>query len=258
MGASSHWTHRPTAQRTSPLSGRQSGRRPEALQSIQDVLYHLNKSERGFSSSRGPKTTELRMMYRLPVAGELRNAVVLQGDASREVTVIGAGIVGVCCALYLQREGFAVTVVDREAPGEGCSKGNAGIFGAASCVPLAMPGAARRMPRTLLSSCSSPSVRLHHLPKAAPWLLRFLLGSRRRRMGAIARALRSLQRSLFDAYAPLLEDAGAEAMVQRSGKLLSVRRQNLSVPHYHRKANHRHPLVRTTLFRSDAQAQGLT
>ena len=159
MGASSHWTHRPTAQRTSPLSGRQSGRRPEALQSIQDVLYHLNKSERGFSSSRGPKTTELRMMYRLPVAGELRNAVVLQGDASREVTVIGAGIVGVCCALYLQREGFAVTVVDREAPGEGCSKGNAGIFGAASCVPLAMPGAARRMPRTLLSSCSSPSVR---------------------------------------------------------------------------------------------------
>ena len=39
---------------------------------------------------------------------------------------------------------------------------------------------------------------------------------------------------------------------------LSVRWQNLSVPHYHRKANHRHPLVRSTLFRSDAQAQGLT
>ena len=145
--------------------------------------------------------------------------MVSQGDASRKVTVIGAGIVGVCCALYLQREGFAVTVVDREAPGEGCSKGNAGIFGAASCVPLALPGAARRLPRTLLSSWSSLSVRLHHLPKAAPWLLRFLLSSRRRRAEAIARALRSLQRSLFDAYAPLLEDAGAAAMVQRSGKL---------------------------------------
>ena len=39
---------------------------------------------------------------------------------------------------------------------------------------------------------------------------------------------------------------------------LSVRWQNLSVPHYHRKANHRHPLVWTTLFRSHAQAQGLT
>ena len=39
---------------------------------------------------------------------------------------------------------------------------------------------------------------------------------------------------------------------------VEVRWQNLSVPHYHRKANHRHPLVWTTLFRSDAQAQGLT
>ena len=39
---------------------------------------------------------------------------------------------------------------------------------------------------------------------------------------------------------------------------LSVRWQNLSVPHRHHKANHRNPLVRTTLFRSDAQAQGLT
>ena len=43
-----------------------------------------------------------------------------------------------------------------------------------------------------------------------------------------------------------------------SRQRLSVRRQNLSVPHYHRKANHRNPLVWTTLFRSDAQAQGLT
>ena len=34
--------------------------------------------------------------------------------------------------------------------------------------------------------------------------------------------------------------------------------QILPVPHHHHKANHRHTLVRTTLFRSDAQAQGLT
>ena len=43
-----------------------------------------------------------------------------------------------------------------------------------------------------------------------------------------------------------------------SRQRLSVRWQNLSVPHGHHKANHRNPLVRTTLFRSDAQAQGLT
>ncbi len=34
------------------------------------------------------------------------------GGASHAV-VIGAGIIGVCCALQLQREGWAVTLIDR-------------------------------------------------------------------------------------------------------------------------------------------------
>ena len=32
---------------------------------------------------------------------------------ARTVTVIGAGIVGVCCALYLQREGFKVRLIEK-------------------------------------------------------------------------------------------------------------------------------------------------
>ena len=51
---------------------------------------------------------------------------------------------------------------------------------------------------------------------------------------------------------------GRTYQVEVLDKRLSVRWQNLSVPHGHHKANHRHPLVRTTLFRPDAQAQGLT
>ena len=51
---------------------------------------------------------------------------------------------------------------------------------------------------------------------------------------------------------------GRTYQVEVVDKRLSVRRQNLPVPHHHHKANHRHTLVRTTLFRSDAQAQGLT
>ncbi len=145
--------------------------------------------------------------------------MVSQTNASREATVIGAGIVGICCALYLQRQGFSVTLVDRGGPGEGCSMGNAGVFGANSCVPLAMPGALRRLVGTLGSPSASPSIRLHHLPKASPWLFQFLLSSRRARVEAIARALSALQQKLYESYAPLLEAAGADAMVQRAGKL---------------------------------------
>jgi D-amino-acid dehydrogenase len=59
---------------------------------------------------------------------------------AKSVTVIGAGIVGVCCALHLQREGFKVRLVDKGEPGMKASFGNSGSFGTASCVPFAMPG----------------------------------------------------------------------------------------------------------------------
>ena len=45
---------------------------------------------------------------------------------SGHVTIVGGGIVGVCSALYLQRAGFHVTLVDKGGIGEGCSFGNAG------------------------------------------------------------------------------------------------------------------------------------
>ena len=51
---------------------------------------------------------------------------------AKSVTVIGAGIVGVCCALHLQREGFKVQLVDKGEPGMKASFGNSGSFGIAS------------------------------------------------------------------------------------------------------------------------------
>ena len=60
--------------------------------------------------------------------------------AERSALVIGAGIVGVCSALYLQRKGLRVTIVDRTGPGKGASEGNAGNLGVASCVPASLPG----------------------------------------------------------------------------------------------------------------------
>ena len=48
-------------------------------------------------------------------------------NAPRDVTVIGAGIVGICCASYLQRDGHRVTVLDPLPPGEACSFGDRAI-----------------------------------------------------------------------------------------------------------------------------------
>ena len=63
------------------------------------------------------------------------------------------------------------------------------------------------------------SVPWARLPAMVPWFLRFALAGRRRRVEEIADARYSLLSRLFDAYEPLLADAGAESLIRRDGLL---------------------------------------
>ena len=49
-------------------------------------------------------------------------------NARADVIVFGAGMVGVSVALYLQRRGRDVVLVDRRGAGEETSYGNAGLI----------------------------------------------------------------------------------------------------------------------------------
>ncbi len=137
----------------------------------------------------------------------------------RKVTVIGAGIVGMASASYLQRDGHDVVVVDSVDPGESCSKGNAGGMSPGSVVPLAMPGVLPKVPLWLLDPLGPLTIRWSYLPRALPWLLRFARASGRRRATEVARALSALHGRTFECYDPLLEAAGARGLVKRNGQL---------------------------------------
>ena len=135
------------------------------------------------------------------------------------VTVIGAGIVGMACASTLQRDGHAVTVVDSQPPGEGCSKGNAGHMSPGQCLPLAMPGVVRQVPGWLFDPLGPLAIRWRYLPRAAPWLMRFAKAATREQAEATASALSALHARTFEAYDPLVKAAGAEDLIRRSGQL---------------------------------------
>lgn len=139
---------------------------------------------------------------------------------SREVTVIGAGIVGMCCAAFLQRDGCRVTVIDRQAPGTGTSFGNAGILSPASCVPMAVPGVLSKLPGWLADPLGPVAVRFMHLPAMLPWFMHFLKASRMENVEAGADALRRLLSQTFDAYAELVQPAGVADLVRRPGYLV--------------------------------------
>ena len=133
--------------------------------------------------------------------------------------VIGAGIVGVACGLSLRRDGWSVTLIDRAGPGEGTSKGNAGLMALSHVTPMALPGIVRRVPGMLLDPDAPLAIRWRYLPRLAPWLTHFLRASRPAEVERICAALADLVLGALDAYAPLLEFAGARDLVQRRGVL---------------------------------------
>jgi D-amino-acid dehydrogenase len=139
--------------------------------------------------------------------------------APKRVIVIGAGIVGVCCARFLQREGHRVTLLDRGQPGQGASFGNASVFATESVVPVATPGIWRKVPGMLRDPLGPLALRWGYLPQLAPWLLRFLAASGTRRVEEISHALKCLLDGSLDDYRLLLAEIGADDLLVRRGWL---------------------------------------
>ncbi|HJS30363.1 MAG TPA: FAD-dependent oxidoreductase [Alphaproteobacteria bacterium] len=135
------------------------------------------------------------------------------------IAIVGAGIVGMCCAVYLRREGHRVTVLDPVPPGGSCSFGNLGSMSPGSCVPLATPGVLAKIPRMLAERDGALSVAPARALAAAPWLGRFVAAARPAKLAAAAKALSALHSRVFEAYAPLLAWAGADQLVRRAGQL---------------------------------------
>lgn len=138
---------------------------------------------------------------------------------SKQVAVIGAGIVGVSCALHLQKDGHAATLIDPRPPGTATSFGNAGGIVTGAVVPNSTPGLFRELPRMLFDRNSAVRVRWRYLPQLAPWLAQFLLNGRNSRVRQIAAALHPLVSRAYDAHRELINLSGAEGIVRPVGWL---------------------------------------
>lgn len=74
---------------------------------------------------------------------------------SRSVIICGGGVIGLSCAYYLAREGWRVTVVERNAEGaDTCAHGSAGFVSPSHVIPLAAPGMVWKGLKWMMSSRS--------------------------------------------------------------------------------------------------------
>lgn len=143
-------------------------------------------------------------------------------DSKGHVVVIGAGAVGVACALEALRAGRPVTLLDPQTPGgpQAASYGNAGWLSSHSIIPPAGPGVWKQIPGYLLDPRGPLALRWPYLPRALPWLWRYVRSGRTpARVARAAHALRALLRDAPALHAELARQAGAGHLIEQRGLL---------------------------------------
>jgi D-amino-acid dehydrogenase len=144
---------------------------------------------------------------------------VIENSRRQHFTIIGAGVVGVCVALSLQRDGHSVTLVDRDPPGMGCSFGNGGLIQTGACVPIATPGVLLQVPKMLMDPDGPLIIRWQYVYSLLPYLLRFVAAARPGNVERISIALQAILDHASEAYRILLAAAQSLNLLSNAGEL---------------------------------------
>ncbi|WP_454873335.1 NAD(P)/FAD-dependent oxidoreductase [Paraburkholderia xenovorans] len=134
-----------------------------------------------------------------------------------DTVVLGAGIVGVCIAVHLQKRGRQVALVDRKLPGNETSFGNAGLIQREGVYPYAFPRGFGTLLRYALNQ--SPDVRYHAdaIFRTAPFLWQYWRNSHPARHAAIAKSYATLIEHCVSEHRALAADAGASVLLRPIG-----------------------------------------
>ena len=143
------------------------------------------------------------------------------------IGVIGAGIQGVCNALFLQKKGHEVIIFDREEPGCGASYGNAGHFSPYASVPLNRPDVLADIPAMLMSSKGPLALKWNYVPKMIPWFLKFIRNCSKKRMMHTAKYMHQILDLALPAYDELFEEIDLNGLIKNNGIMYIWNNQNI-------------------------------
>ncbi|MGR8950773.1 MAG: FAD-dependent oxidoreductase [Gammaproteobacteria bacterium] len=133
------------------------------------------------------------------------------------IVVIGAGIVGVQLARALQREGFSVTLVDKQEAGRATSFGNAGFIASDEIFPLAHGRVLKSIPRLLTDPLGPLAINWRQIPRLMPWVYQFAKACSGRSAKRNIDALAGLQKFAATAWREILIEEGITTLIQDNG-----------------------------------------
>ena len=136
-----------------------------------------------------------------------------------KVGIIGAGIQGVCSALFLQKKGYHVTLFDRDEPGNAASYGNAGHFSPYASVSLNRTDILTDVPAMLISSRGPLALKWNYVHKMIPWFARFVMNCGKNKMMHTAKYMHQILDQSLPAFDELFDEIDLEGLVESNGIL---------------------------------------
>ena len=136
---------------------------------------------------------------------------------NKNLAIIGAGIQGICNALFLQKKGYVVNLFDKEEPGCSASYGNAGHFSPYASLQLNRYDVLSDVPSMLTNSRGPLALKWNYIPKMIPWLSKFVLNCSQKKMMYTAKYMHQILDLSLSAYDELFDEINLEGLVENNG-----------------------------------------
>ncbi len=146
---------------------------------------------------------------------------------TKHIVIVGAGVIGLCCAHYLRARGHEVTVVERSPEDrDGCSFGNAGMIVPSHFIPLAAPGMTSLALKWMFDAKSPFYIRPRLSWDLIRWGLRFMRAANAEHVARSAPLLRDLSLASRALYEQLAAETKNDFGLVQRGLLMLCRTQH--------------------------------
>ncbi|MCG8330011.1 MAG: FAD-dependent oxidoreductase [Chitinophagales bacterium] len=140
--------------------------------------------------------------------------------STENIHIVGGGIIGLCTAWYLKKEGCEVTIIDRNDFSDGTSYGNAGMIVPSHFVPMATPGVITQGLKWLLNSKSPFYIKPRLNLDLMQWLWHFYRSANEQQVEKAMPVLYELNERSKELYKVMAAENGFDFGFEERGLLM--------------------------------------
>ncbi len=146
---------------------------------------------------------------------------------TKSIIIIGGGIIGLCTAYYLQKEGHQVTIIDQSNMDFGASYVNAGYLSPSHIIPLAAPGVMKKGIQWMFNPASPLFIKPRLNPDFLRWALAFNRSCSIKNVNRGISAIKDIAVLGRDLYADIKKSEDFKFHLEQKGLLMICQTQKM-------------------------------